>query len=58
MDHEKAARLGRSLFFIGSAVCLAAMFFYLTPASLAYMNEANHVGPNGVPEEVARGKVV
>ena len=58
MDHEKAARLGRSLFFVGSAACLATMFFYLAPASLAYMNEANHVGPEGVPAEVARGKQV
>lgn len=58
MDHEKAARIGRALFFGGSAACMAAMFFYLTPASLAYMNQANHVGPEGVPQEVARGKVV
>ena len=58
MDHEKAARLGRALFFGGSALCLGVMFFYLTPASLAYMNQANHVGPEGVPAEVARGKQV
>ena len=58
MDHERAARLGKTLFYLGSTACLATMFLYLAPASLAYIKDSNHVGAEGVPPEVARGKVV
>lgn len=59
MDNEKAARLGKGLFFIGSAACLLSMFVYLTPVTLAYINESNHL-ENGkaVPADVVRGKQV
>jgi nitric oxide reductase subunit C len=57
MDNEKAARLGRLLFFIGSAACLIAMFGYLTPTTLAYINKSNHMdNGRGVPADVVRGK--
>lgn len=57
MDNEKAARLGKRLFFIGSGACLVSMFAYLTPVTLAYINESNHL-ENGkaVPADVVRGK--
>jgi nitric oxide reductase subunit C len=57
MDNEKAARLGKGLFFIGSGACLLSMFAYLTPVTLAYINESNHL-ENGkaVPADVVRGK--
>ena len=59
MDNDKAARLGKGLFFAGSAACLLAMFAYLTPQTLAYIQQSNHL-ENGraVPAEVVRGKQV
>jgi nitric oxide reductase subunit C len=56
MDHEKAARIGRYLFFAGSFACLAVMFAYLTPATLAYINDSNHIDAAGVPADVVKGK--
>lgn len=59
MDNEKAARWGKGLFFIGSAACLLTMFAYLTPQTLAYINQSNHMeNGRGVPAEVVRGKQV
>lgn len=57
MDNEKAAKLGRLLFFIGSGACLAWMFLHLTPATLAHIQKSNHMdNGRGVPEEVQAGK--
>ncbi|MNS47586.1 Nitric oxide reductase subunit C [compost metagenome] len=59
MDNEKAARLGKGLFFIGSAACLVSMFAYLTPHTLAYITQSNHMeNGKGVPADVVRGKQV
>ncbi|HEY9724374.1 MAG TPA: cytochrome c [Oscillatoriaceae cyanobacterium] len=56
MDNEKAAKLGKSLFFTGSLACLAVMFGYLTPKTLAYIDHSNHLDGHPVPADVARGK--
>jgi nitric oxide reductase subunit C len=56
MDNEKAARLGKIFFFTGSLACLGVMFSYLTPATLAYINQSNHIEGQGIPAEVVRGK--
>lgn len=57
MDNEKAARLGKGLFFACTASCMAVMFLYLTPKTLAYIDKSNHIADKPVPEDVARGKV-
>ncbi len=58
MDNEKAAALGKWLFFGGTAVSLAVMFFYLAPLSLAHMDKSGHIEGKSVPAEVVKGKQV
>lgn len=58
MDNEKAAALGKWLFFGGTAVSLAVMFFYLAPLSIAHMDKSGHINGKPVAPEVVRGKQV
>ncbi|HEY9900433.1 MAG TPA: cytochrome c [Pantanalinema sp.] len=58
MDNEKAAALGKWLFFGGTAVSLAVMFFYLAPLSLSHMDKSAHIEGKPVPTDVVNGKKV
>lgn len=56
MDHDQAVKLGKGLFFGGTTLCLAVMFLYLTPQTLAYIDHSNHLEGKPVPADVVRGK--